>query len=71
MIRFAMALVGHLHGGLAMAGVFAGALFAAVSGSSPATVVAIGSILIPAAVRAGYPKRFGVGAIGTAGRSGF
>jgi len=37
-----------LHGGLAMAGVFACALFAAVSGSSPATVVAIGTILIPA-----------------------
>ncbi len=70
MIRFAMALVGHLHGGLAMAGVFACALFAAVSGSSPATVVAIGSIMIPAAVRAGYPKRFGVGAIGTAGALG-
>ena len=70
MIRFAMALVGHLHGGLAIAGVFACALFAAVSGSSPATVVAIGSILIPAAVQAGYPKRFGVGAIGTAGALG-
>ncbi|HEY6280698.1 MAG TPA: TRAP transporter large permease subunit [Burkholderiales bacterium] len=70
MIRFAMALVGHLHGGLAIAGVFACALFAAVSGSSPATVVAIGSILIPAAVKAGYPKRFGVGAIGTAGALG-
>lgn len=70
MIRFAMALVGHLHGGLCMAGVFACALFAAVSGSSPATVVAIGSILIPAAVKAGYPKRFGVGAIGTAGALG-
>lgn len=70
MIRFAMALVGHLHGGLAIAGVFACALFAAVSGSSPATVVAIGSILIPAIARAGYPKRFGVGAIGTAGALG-
>ena len=70
MIRFAMALVGHLHGGLAIAGVFACALFAAVSGSSPATVVAIGSILIPAIAQAGYPKRFGVGAIGTAGALG-
>jgi C4-dicarboxylate transporter DctM subunit len=48
MIRFATALVGHLHGGLALGGVVACALFAAVSGSSPATVVAIGSILLPA-----------------------
>ncbi len=70
MIRFATSLVGHLHGGLAMAGVFACALFAAVSGSSVATVAAIGSILIPATQRAGYPKRFGVGAIGTAGALG-
>jgi len=67
MIRFASALVGHLYGGLAMAGVLACALFAAVSGSSPATVVAIGSILIPAMEKQGYPRRFGVGAIGTAG----
>jgi len=60
MIRFATALVGHLHGGLAMAGVFACALFAAVSGSSPATVVAIGTILIPAMEKQGYPRKFGV-----------
>src|SRR3981081_2900423 len=59
MIRFATPLVGHLHGGLAMAGVFACALFAAVSGSSPATVVAIGTILIPAMEKQGYPRKFG------------
>jgi len=53
MIRFATALVGHFYGGLAMAGVFACALFAAVSGSSPATVVAIGTILIPAMEKQG------------------
>ena len=70
MIRFGAALVGHLPGGLAMAGIFACALFAAVSGSSVATVAAIGSILMPAMERAGYPKRFGVGAIGTAGALG-
>src|SRR5471032_199825 len=58
MINFASAMVGHLHGGLALAGVMACALFAAVSGSSPATVVAIGSILLPAMVKAGFPKRF-------------
>ena len=70
MIRFATSVVGHLHGGLALGGVAACALFAAVSGSSPATVVAIGSILLPAMVKQGYPKKFGVGVIGTAGALG-
>jgi C4-dicarboxylate transporter DctM subunit len=70
MIRFATALVGHWHGGLALGGVLACALFAAVSGSSPATVVAIGSILLPAMVKQGFPKSFGVGVIGTAGALG-
>src|SRR5512137_3160633 len=70
MIRFGTAMVGHLHGGLALAGVLACALFAAVSGSSPATVVAIGSILLPAMVAQGFPKNFGVGVIGTAGALG-
>ena len=70
MIRFATAMVWHLHGGLALGGVRACALFAAVSGSSPATVVAIGSILLPAMVKQGYPMKFGVGVIGTAGGLG-
>ena len=70
MINFATSMVGHWHGGLALAGVVACALFAAVSGSSPATVVAIGSILLPAMVKQGYPKSFGVGVIGTAGGLG-
>jgi C4-dicarboxylate transporter DctM subunit len=70
MIRFATALVGHWHGGLALGGVLACALFAAVSGSSPATVVAIGSIILPAMVAQGFPKKFGVGVIGTAGALG-
>ncbi len=70
MIRFATALVGHWHGGLALGGVLACALFAAVSGSRPATVVAIGSILLPAMVKQGYPKSFGVGVIGTSGALG-
>ncbi len=70
MINFATALVGHFKGGLALGGVVACALFAAVSGSSPATVVAIGSILLPAMVKQGYPMRFGVGVIGTAGGLG-
>ena len=70
MINFATALVGHWRGGLALGGVLACALFAAVSGSSPATVVAIGSILLPAMVRQGYPVKFGVGVIGTSGGLG-
>ncbi len=70
MIRFATALVGHLHGGLALGGVVACALFAAVSGSSPATVVAIGSILLPAMLKQGFPKKFGVGVIATSGGLG-
>ena len=70
MINFATALVGHFHGGLALGGVVACALFAAVSGSSPATVVAIGSILLPAMVKQGYPMSFGVGVIGTSGGLG-
>src|SRR6187200_369966 len=55
MINFATSMVGHWHGGLGLGGVLACALFAAVSGSSPATVVAIGSILLPAMVKAGVP----------------
>ena len=70
MINFATSMVGHWHGGLALAGVMACALFAAVSGSSPATVVAIGSIMMPAMVRAGFPKRFGAGVITTSGSLG-
>ncbi|HET7776800.1 MAG TPA: TRAP transporter large permease subunit, partial [Azospira sp.] len=70
MINFASAMVGHLHGGLGLAGVLACALFAAVSGSSPATVVAIGSILLPAMVKAGFPNRFGAGVITTSGALG-
>jgi C4-dicarboxylate transporter DctM subunit len=69
-IRFAMACVGHLRGGLAIAGVFACMLFAALSGSSPATVVAIGSIVIAAMVKAGYTKDFAAGVICNAGTLG-
>ena len=70
MINFATSMVGHWYGGLGLAGVVACALFAAVSGSSPATVVAIGSILLPAMVRAGFPNKFGAGIITTAGALG-
>ncbi|MCM0044803.1 MAG: TRAP transporter large permease subunit [Burkholderiaceae bacterium] len=70
MINFATSMVGHWHGGLAISGVLACALFAAVSGSSPATVVAIGSILLPAMVRQGYPRSFGAGVVTTSGALG-
>jgi C4-dicarboxylate transporter DctM subunit len=70
MINFASSMVGHMYGGLGLAGVLACALFAAVSGSSPATVVAIGSILLPAMVKAGFPNKFGAGVIATSGALG-
>ncbi|MEY8688888.1 MAG: TRAP transporter large permease [Leptothrix sp. (in: b-proteobacteria)] len=70
MIRFATAMIGHWHGGLGLAGVMACALFAAVSGSSPATVVAIGSVILPAMVKQGFPNRFGAGVITTSGALG-
>jgi hypothetical protein len=70
MINFATSMVGHWYGGLGLAGVMACALFAAVSGSSPATVVAIGSILLPAMVKAGFPNKFGAGVISTSGALG-
>lgn len=70
MIRFANASVGHLHGGLAIASVLACCLFAAVSGSSPATVVAVGSIVIAGMVRAGYSQPFAAGVVCNAGTLG-
>ena len=70
LIRFSVALVGHLPGGLAIASVLACMLFAAVSGSSPATVVAIGSIVIAGMVRAGYTQPFATGVIVNAGTLG-
>jgi C4-dicarboxylate transporter DctM subunit len=70
MIDFAVSMVGHLHGGLALAGIVACAMFALVCGSSVATVVAIGSIVLPEMVRNGYPMRFGAGVITVAGSLG-
>ncbi|MEC9312462.1 MAG: TRAP transporter large permease, partial [Pseudomonadota bacterium] len=69
-IRFSIACVGHFQGGLAIAGVFACMMFAALSGSSPATVVAIGSIVIAAMRQAGYSKEFAAGVICNAGTLG-
>jgi C4-dicarboxylate transporter DctM subunit len=70
MIDFAMSMIGHFHGGLALAGILACAMFALVCGSSVATVVAIGSIVLPEMVQRGYPMRFGAGVITVAGSLG-
>lgn len=69
-IRFAIAMVGWFRGGLAMASVVACMMFAALSGSSPATVVAIGSIVIAGMVKNGYSKEFAAGVICNAGTLG-
>jgi C4-dicarboxylate transporter DctM subunit len=69
-IKFAVSLVGWMPGGLAMATVLSCAFFATLSGSSPATVMAIGSIMLPALVRQGYPKRFSTGLIACSGSIG-
>ncbi|MGI9412659.1 MAG: TRAP transporter large permease, partial [Hyphomicrobiales bacterium] len=69
-IRFAIACVGHFQGGLAIASVFACMLFAALSGSSPATVVAIGTIVIAGMTQVGYTKDFAAGVICNAGTLG-
>src|SRR5881396_222580 len=70
MINFAVTLIGHLHGGLALAGIVACAMFALVCGSSVATVVAIGAIVLPEMVKRGYPMHFGAGVITVAGSLG-
>ena len=70
LIRFAIDCVGHIKGGLAMASVMACMLFAAVSGSSPATVAAIGTIVIAGMVKSGYPEKFAAGVIANAGTLG-
>jgi C4-dicarboxylate transporter DctM subunit len=69
-IRFSIAIVGHFPGGMAISGVLACMMFAALSGSSPATVVAIGSIVIAAMQQVGYSKEFGAGIIAVAGTLG-
>jgi len=70
MINFTASMIGHWYGGMGLAGVLACALFAAISGSSVATVVAVGSIILPAMVKQGYPARFGAGVITTSGALG-
>jgi C4-dicarboxylate transporter DctM subunit len=70
MVTFAISAVGHMRGGLAIASILACMLFAAVSGSSPATVVAIGSIVIAGMVKNGYTQEFAAGVICNAGTLG-
>jgi C4-dicarboxylate transporter DctM subunit len=70
LINFAIASVGHFRGGLAMASVLACMMFAALSGSSPATVVAIGTIAIAGMRQVGYSKEFASGVIANAGTLG-
>ncbi len=60
-IRFAIATVGHFRGGMAISSVLACMMFAALSGSSPATVVAIGSIVIAGMRQVGYTREFAAG----------
>jgi C4-dicarboxylate transporter, DctM subunit len=69
-IRFARSLVGHLPGGLPMSAIFACVIFAAVSGSSPATVAAIGSIMMGAIKEDGYSDAFSIGSIVCSGSLG-
>ena len=70
MIAFANSLVGHFRGGLAMAALLASAFFAAVSGSAPATVVAVGSVMIGGMVASGYTRGFAAGVICNSGTLG-
>ncbi|NRG43692.1 TRAP transporter large permease subunit [Bacillus sp. CRN 9] len=62
--------VGHMRGGLAVVTILACMIFAAISGSSPATAAAIGGIMIPAMVNAGYSKRYSMGLVAAAGTLG-
>ncbi|MBX2801382.1 MAG: TRAP transporter large permease subunit [Myxococcales bacterium] len=70
LIEVARALIGGVPGGLGAGAVAACALFAAISGSSPVTVIAIGSIMFPMLLREGYSERYGMGVLTTAGGLG-
>lgn len=70
LIHFVNVLVGWFPGGLGIAGILACIFFAAISGSSPATVVAIGSIMLPALIKAGYGEHFSLGLITVSGSLG-
>lgn len=70
LIHLAEACVGHLKGGVAMVCVIVACFFAAISGSGPATVAALGLILIPAMVKSGYSVPFSAALMATAGAIG-
>ena len=70
LINFANACVGHRKGGLAVVTVIVACFFAAISGSGPATVAAIGGVLIPAMVRQGYNKDFATALVASSGGIG-
>jgi C4-dicarboxylate transporter DctM subunit len=70
LVAVAEALVGGIRGGLAVAALVASVIFAALSGSSPVTLIAIGGIMYPAMIRAGYRERFALGFVTTAGSLG-
>ncbi len=70
LVKFMDACVGRFRGGLALAGILTCMFFAAISGSSPATVIAVGSIMIPALVRSGYDEKFSIGLMTSAGTLG-
>lgn len=70
LVNIARAALGWLPGGLAVAGVFACMFFAAISGSSPVTLIAVGAILFPAMLRSNYPESFSIGILTTAGSLG-
>jgi C4-dicarboxylate transporter DctM subunit len=70
LVDFARALVGWMPGGLAIAAVFSCVIFAAISGSSPVTVIAIGSMMYPQLVKAGYDRRFTLGLVTSGGSLG-
>ncbi len=70
LVEFMRALLGWMPGGLGMAAVAACMGFAAITGSSPVTLIAVGSIMFPAMTKAGYPERFSLGLVMTAGSLG-
>ena len=70
LVDFANSLVGHLRGGLGMTAVLSCMMFAAISGSSPATVAGVGRVLYPSLVKEGYSERYAIGSIAVAGSLG-
>jgi C4-dicarboxylate transporter DctM subunit len=70
LIRLANALVSPFSGGLAITTVASSMFFAAISGSSPATVIAVGKVMLPAMMKEGYPRSFCIGLLMSAGSLG-